>query len=101
MRCAAGEIIRRKGATNHAIGLVTAHLLKWALRDEGRVLCVSRIQDGVLGMRDVALSVPARINRDGAHPVPAPRLDPGELEALQRSAEVLRKAKASLDVAAS
>ncbi len=96
VRGAAGEIIRRKGATNHAIGLVTAHLLKWALRDEGRVLCVSRIQDGALGLKDVALSVPARVGRNGASAVPGPRLDAGEMEALQRSADVLRKAKASL-----
>jgi L-lactate dehydrogenase len=67
VRGAAGEIIARKGATNHAIGLVTANLLKWALGDEGRVLCVSRIQDGPLGLSDVALSLPARVDRSGAH----------------------------------
>lgn len=96
VRGAAGEIIRRKGATNHAIGLATAHLLKWALRDEGRVLCVSRVQDGVLGLKNVALSLPACVGRNGASPVPLPRLDSAELAALQRSADVMREAKASL-----
>ncbi len=37
VRRAAYEIIERKGATNHAIGLVTAALLRWALRDERRI----------------------------------------------------------------
>ena len=40
VRTAAYEIIRRKGATNHAIGLVTADLLRCLLRDERRVLTV-------------------------------------------------------------
>ena len=43
MRQAASEVIARKGATNHAIGLVTASLLRWCLRGERRVLTVSRI----------------------------------------------------------
>jgi L-lactate dehydrogenase len=96
VRDAAGEIIARKGATNHAIGLVTAHLLKWALRDEGRVLCVSRIQDGPLGLSDVALSLPARVDRSGAYTLSEPELDDREREAVLRSAELLKRAKASI-----
>lgn len=96
VRQAASEIIRRKGATNHAIGLVTAHLLKWALRDEGRILCVSRIQNGPLGLRDVALSLPARLGRDGARTVGILQLDAFEREALERSAATLSEAKASV-----
>jgi L-lactate dehydrogenase len=33
VRMAAYEIVRRKGATNHAIGLVTAALLRALFRD--------------------------------------------------------------------
>src|SRR4029079_987763 len=50
VRTAAYEIIQRKGATTHAIGLVTAALLKAVLRGENRVLTVSRVQDGALGI---------------------------------------------------
>ena len=50
VRTAAYEIIRRKGATNHAIGLTTAALLRSALRGERRVLTVSRVQTGALGL---------------------------------------------------
>ena len=53
VRTAADQIIRRKGATNHAIGLVTARLLSSIVRDEKRVLTVSRVQNGTLGIRDV------------------------------------------------
>ncbi len=97
VRRAAYEIIRRKGATNHAIGLVTAALLRWCLRDERRVVTVSRVQHGAAGLHDVALSLPTVIGRDGALDVMAPSLDDIEAEALARSAEVLRAARASID----
>lgn len=91
VRRAAYEIIRRKGATNHAIGLVTAALLKSALRGERRILTVSRRQsesrfDGV------ALSLPSIVDTSGACEVVLPELASDELDALERSAGVLREA---------
>jgi L-lactate dehydrogenase len=93
VRRAAYEIIRRKGATNHAIGLVTAELLRCLLRDERRVLTVSRVQDGVAGIRDVALSLPAVVGASGAADVVEPEMSPDEHERLRHSAEVLREAQ--------
>jgi L-lactate dehydrogenase len=96
VRCAAYEIIRRKGATNHAIGLVTAALLRWSLRGERRVLTVTRVQDGVAGVRDVALSLPCIVGAHGATDVLEPEMTPPERETLLRSAEILRTARAGL-----
>jgi L-lactate dehydrogenase len=97
VRTAAYEIIKRKGATNHAIGLVTAALLRWTLRGERRVLTVSRVQDGsTVGLNDVALSLPTIVGSEGATEVVVPEMDGAEREALERSADVLRKALASL-----
>lgn len=93
VRVAASEIIRRKGATNHAIGLVTGALLRWSLRGERRVLTVSRVQEGALGIDGVALSLPAVVGASGATHVLSPEMDEGELVALRRSAEVLRAAQ--------
>lgn len=98
VRRAAYEIIRRKGATNHAIGLATAAVLRWALRDERRVVTVSRIQEGVAGITGIALSLPAVVGRDGAVEVIDPELDDAERTALARSADTLRAARASLRV---
>jgi L-lactate dehydrogenase len=97
VRTAAYEIIRRKGATNHAIGLVTARLLGTLLRDERRVLTVSRVLPSELGLGDVALSLPAVVGSQGATRVLPPELDPGEQTALARSAEVLRAAIAQVE----
>ncbi len=96
VRTAAYEIIQRKGATNHAIGLVTASLLRSLLRGDRRVLTVSRVQEGTCGLRDVALSLPAIVGRDGATEVFEPAMTPDERDALVRSAEILRTACASL-----
>jgi L-lactate dehydrogenase len=96
VRTAAFEVIQRKGSTNHAIGLVTANLLRSMLRGERRVLTVSRVQDGALGLHDVALSLPTVVGREGATQVIAPAADDAEREALARSAQVLRRALTSL-----
>jgi L-lactate dehydrogenase len=96
VRTAAYEIIKRKGATNHAIGLATAALLRTVLRGERRVLTVSRTQTGTLGIEGVALSLPTTVDAGGAVQVIEPEMDDAEREALMHSAEVLRKAIESI-----
>jgi L-lactate dehydrogenase len=96
VRTAAYEIIRRKGATNHAIGLVTAALLRAIVRGENRVLTISRVQNGEFGFDRVALSLPTVVGQDGAAPVAMPELSPDERERLDRSAAIVREAIATL-----
>lgn len=96
VRKAAYEIIRRKGATNHAIGLVTAALLRALLRDERTVLTVSTLQSGALGMAEVALSLPAIVGGAGVVRVLEPLLEPAERAALEHSAQVLRRSLQSV-----
>jgi L-lactate dehydrogenase len=96
VRRAAYEIIKRKGATNHAIGLVTAELLRSMLRGERRIYTVSRVQEGALGVRDVALSLPAIVSGSGASIVVEPDLNSEELAALEHSASVLRNAASAV-----
>jgi L-lactate dehydrogenase len=96
VREAAYRIIERKGATNHAIGLVTANLLRSMLRNERRVLTVSRVQEGAFGLEDVALSLPTIVGIDGAGEVLEPNLDPVERAGLEHSASVLAQAVDSI-----
>ena len=96
VRRAAYEIIRRKGATNHAIGLVTADLLRCILRDERRVLTLSRMQHGALGIEGVALSLPTVVGAAGAAEVLEPALSDHERQQLKHSADVLRQAANSI-----
>jgi len=96
VRRAAQQIIRRKGATNHAIGLVTAALMRWALRGERRVLTVSRVQEGAFGLRNVAFSLPTVVSSAGAIQVLEPDIESSERDALLASAAILRAASAGL-----
>lgn len=97
VRTAAYQIIQRKGVTNHAIGLVTADLVRAVVRDERRVLTVSRRHDRLGG---VVLSLPAVVGRHGADTVLDPVLDATETAALARSAQVLQAAWEGLAPAA-
>lgn len=99
IRDAAYEIIRRKGATNHAIGLVTAHLLRCVLRSERRVLTVSRVQGGSQPWSGVALSLPTVVSGEGAAEVLEPEMSDEERRGLTHSATVLRAALDSLGAA--
>jgi L-lactate dehydrogenase len=96
VRRAAYEIIARKGATNHAIGLVTAALLKGLLRGERRILTLSRVQEGALGVRDVAISLPCVVDQFGATSVVEPEMSDAERAAFANSVSVLAASQASL-----
>lgn len=85
VRSAAYQIIQRKGATNHAIGLATAALLRWILRGENRVVTLSRVQG------DLAFSLPCIVGASGAGAPLAVAMDGEERARLARSAEVLKK----------
>ncbi len=92
LRKAAQEIIIRKGATNHAIGLVAAMLTKYLLHDDRRVIAVSTVLNGEYGLKNVALSLPSLISENGIDRVLSPNLSAKEQEELMYSAEVIRKA---------
>lgn len=93
VRTAAYEIIKRKGATNHAIGLCTAAILRAVLRDQHQVLTVSRVQPGMNG---VALSLPTVVSAGGAGAVLEPEMSADERAGLARSAGVLDAAFKSI-----
>jgi L-lactate dehydrogenase len=71
---------------------ITADLLRCVLRDERRVLTVSSVQDGICGIRDVALSLPAIVGAGGVSEVLEPEMSADEQQALKHSADVLRNA---------
>lgn len=84
------EVLAGKGYTNYAVSLATARIIESVLYDEHQVLPVSSLVEGFLGIRDVCLSVPSVINRNGVQrtlPIP---LSSAEAEALQRSAAAVR-----------
>lgn len=92
VKTAAYEIIKRKGSTNHAIGLVTATLLKWIFRGERRVVNLSSLIQGSYGLHDVSLSLPSILSGDGIVKVLEVKISDVEREQLLASANVIKKA---------
>lgn len=87
---AAYEIIRRKGYTSYAIGLAVAQIVQAIARDQNRVLTVSSLINGMHGIDDVYLSLPAVVNRMGVTRVMKVKLSDRERDSLQQSAATLR-----------
>jgi len=87
---AAYEVIARKGATYYAIARGVTRLAEAILRDENAVMTVSTLVDGYYGIRQVCLSLPAVVCREGIREVIPLKMTDAEVGALRHSAETLR-----------
>jgi L-lactate dehydrogenase len=96
VRGAAGEIIAAKGATNWAVALAVVRILVALLRDENAILTVSRPLDDYQGIRDVSLAVPSIVSAKGVEAALPLDYDDHERAALIASADVVRRATASV-----
>lgn len=90
-RDAASNIIKRKGYTAYGIAEGLTHIVSAILKDEGALLTVSTVGE-YYGIKDVALSVPARVGRNGAHHVAKLLLQDEEIKEIQKSAESIKAA---------
>lgn len=85
-REAAYDIIRRKGKTNYGVASVLVNsILEPIVSDADAIVTVSRVGE-YAGVGDVALSMPCKLNRRGAHQDVPLLLSEEEHEALRRSA---------------
>ena len=96
VRRAAYRIVAGKGATNHAIGLVTARVVEAIDRDERRVLPVSSYLADYQGITDVCMSVPCVVDHTGVTERMEVSLDAAEHEGLAASADVIRQTCATV-----
>lgn len=97
VKTAAYEIIKRKGATNHAIGLVTATLLKWILRGDKRIMNLSTVVSGPYDLEGVALSLPVLVSDQGVTEVLEIEMNPEEKEKFIKSANIIKAAIESVN----
>jgi len=85
------EMIKKKTGAGFAVGVAIAEVVHAIALDSQRVLPVSTVQRGTYGLREVALSVPTVVGRGGAERTLEIELWPKEMQALRRSAAVLRE----------
>lgn len=98
VRDSAYEIIERKGATYYGIAAAVARIAQCIVRDEHSVMPVSVNLQGLYGVDDLCMSVPAVVGRDGAEKILEIELSPDEQAAFRRSAETLKEVADSLEL---
>lgn len=96
VRRAAYRIIAGKGATWHGIGAGLARIVRAIAADQRDVLTVSMLTPELLGVRDVALSLPRVIGAAGVLADLHPELTAEESEGLAASARLLKDSATSL-----
>jgi L-lactate dehydrogenase len=91
------EVIRRKGGAGWAVGATIAEVVHAIALDKRTLLPVSSPQRGkAYGIRDISLSVPTIVGRDGVLGHVEIELWPKEKQALQSSANALRETMAKV-----
>ena len=96
VRRAAYHIIAGKGAAYYGIGSAVARIVDVLLHDQRAILSICCRITGVPDCEGATLALPHLVGGDGAlATIPLP-LDAAEQEGLRRSADILRKAVASL-----
>ncbi|NLK12408.1 MAG: L-lactate dehydrogenase [Candidatus Phytoplasma sp.] len=88
---AAYEIINRKGYTNYAVAVAVTRICTAILRNERSILTTSTYLQGEYGVKDVYLSIPTIIGRNGALETVALPLSKNEINDFVKSAEIMKK----------
>lgn len=85
------EIFHRKGNTSYGIAASVSRIIKSIVFDEDRIYPVSVYLDGIYGLRDVYLSLPAVINREGLREIVELDLTDSEMQGLFESYKILKE----------
>jgi L-lactate dehydrogenase len=96
-RFGGAEVIKLKGGTYYAVASMIVELVRAIRDDSHQVLPVStRLNGEFQDMKDVALSLPCVVGRQGRLAIVPPKLSPDEEAALRNSYRVLREALQSV-----
>jgi len=85
------EVIKKKGGAGFAVGIAIRDVIDAIALDSHQILPISSIQNGCYDIRDVALSVPTVVGKNGVESTYQLDLWPKEIQALRRSGTVLRE----------
>jgi L-lactate dehydrogenase len=84
-RGSGAEVISKKGGAGFAVGIAIRDVIESIALDQRRILPVSTVQDGCYGVRDVALSVPTVVGREGVLERLEIELWPKEVQGIRKS----------------
>ena len=91
VRDSAYQIIERKGATYYGIAMAVGRIAESIVLDQESVLPVSVVLDGQYGLKDLCLSIPSVVGKNGLESILEIPLSPQEDTALHASAQQLQE----------
>jgi len=95
-RKSGAEVIRLKGGAGRAVGVSIAEVVHAIALNSEKVLPVSTLQRGALGISDISLSLPTKVGRHGTVEVLTPAVNEAEREGLHKSAQSLKDVLAQI-----
>ena len=90
------DVIKLKGATLYAPGMVIAIMVDAVLRGRNRVLSASTYLEGEYGQSDISIGVPVVLGRDGVEKILELKLAPEIQAQFKKSASNVKRATRSL-----
>ncbi len=90
VRNSAYKIIAGKGATYYGIASSLTQICQALSTDENTILTISSHHEDIEGVKNICLSLPAIINRNGIRKILYPQLSATERQLLRQSAEKIR-----------
>lgn len=85
------KIIEKKQATYYGIAMSVKRICEVILKDEKAILPVSTMMHGAHGIKDIVLSMPAIVGKNGIETLVPIELDKDEEKELQKSAQILKE----------
>ena len=83
------EIIEKKRATYFGVAMAVKRICEAIIRDEKSILPISSKMNGDFGIKDISLSMPAIVGKDGVECHVPIQLNEEEISKLQQSAQTL------------
>ncbi len=90
-RFIAAEVIRRKGATIYGPAVCIYRMVRAVVEDIKEEIPTSVVLQGEFGISDVAVGVPVILGENGVERIVEYKFSDEEIEALKRSAEILKE----------
>lgn len=92
------EIINKKRATYFGVAMSVKRICEAIVRDEKSILPVSSKMHGEFGIKNVHLSMPAIVGKDGVEQLVPIQMNENEILNLQKSAKILQDILAQNDI---
>jgi len=96
-RTSGADVIKLKGATLHAPGVVLATMVDAVLRGRNRVMGVSTYLNGEYGQSDVSVGVPVVLGRNGVEKILELKLTPETRKQFEDSVSIIKSTIKRID----